>query len=220
MGKGGVDETLPTYGGVYAGTGSNPGVQGIVEWSDLILYIGSLKSDFNTSGFTYKISQLNTIDFHSNTVKARYSEYPGMRMNGVLRKVTDKLDVSKLSVVESPEPTSRAPEEAKGEDSGPISHAWLWPRLSQWLKPKDIVITETGTSNSGIWETRFPKDVQAISQYLWGSIGYATPSTQGAALAAKEMGLGRTILFTGDGSFQLTAQAVSTMIRNDLNPIL
>jgi pyruvate decarboxylase len=34
------------------------------------------------------------------------------------------------------------------------------------------------------------------------------------------MGIKRTILFTGDGSFQLTAQEVSTMIRNKLNPII
>jgi TPP-dependent 2-oxoacid decarboxylase len=30
----------------------------------------------------------------------------------------------------------------------------------------------------------------------------------------------RTILFVGDGSFQLTAQEVSTMIRHDLKPIM
>jgi pyruvate decarboxylase len=55
---------------------------------------------------------------------------------------------------------------------------------------------------------------------LWGSIGYATGSCQGAALAAQELGIKRTILFTGDGSFQLTAQEVSTMLRNKLNPII
>jgi len=96
--------------------------------------------------------------------------------------------------------------------------------MGQWLQPHDIVITETGTANFGVWETRFPKDVTAISQVLWGSIGYATGACQGAALAAKEIAENgvkhRTILFTGDGSFQLTAQEVSTMLRNGLNPII
>ena len=36
-------------------------------------------------------------------------------------------------------------------------------------------------------------------QILYGSIGWATGATLGAALAAKEAGR-RTILFTGDGS--------------------
>jgi len=218
MGKGAVDETLPNYGGVYAGDGSNAGVKERVESSDLVLSIGAIKSDFNTAGFTYRISQLNTIDFHSSYIRVRYSEYPGVRMNGVLKKVTQKLGT--LSIEKGPVPSNEIPEEEMKSVEPTITQAWFWPRLGQWLKPSDIVLTETGTANFGIWETRFPKDVTAISQVLWGSIGYATGSCQGAALAAKELGIARTILFTGDGSFQLTAQEVSTMLRNDLNPII
>jgi pyruvate decarboxylase len=218
MGKGAVDETLPNYGGVYAGNGSNAGVRERVESSDLVLSIGAIKSDFNTAGFTIRQSQMSTIDFHSFAVKVRYSEYPGVRMNGVLAKVADRL--GKLNIERGPEPTNNIPQAEVDSTEPTITHAWFWPRLGQWLQQKDIVITETGTSNFGIWETRFPAGVTAISQVLWGSIGYATGSCQGAALAAKEMGIKRTILFTGDGSFQLTAQEVSTMIRNKLNPII
>jgi pyruvate decarboxylase len=219
MGKGAVDETLPNYGGVYAGSGSNAGVRERVESSDLVITIGSIKSDFNTAGFTYAISQLKTIDFHSHYVKVRYSEYPGVRMNGVLKKVTEQLQDVNKSMGEYT-PNNDIPKNEEENKDPTITQAWFWPRLGQWLQKSDIVITETGTSNFGIWETRFPKDVQAISQVLWGSIGYATGSCQGAALAAKELGIKRTILFTGDGSFQLTAQEVSTMLRNDLNPII
>ncbi|KAH7401340.1 thiamine diphosphate-binding protein [Pyrenochaeta sp. MPI-SDFR-AT-0127] len=218
MGKGAVDETLPNYGGVYAGDGSNAGVRERVESSDLILNIGAIKSDFNTAGFTVRMSQLKTIDFHSYGVKVRYSEYPGIRMNGVLSKVTAKL--GKLSIEAGPKPNNKIPEQEASSSDTTITHAWLWPSLGQWLQKDDIVITETGTSNFGIWETRFPAGVNAISQVLWGSIGYATGSCQGAALAASEKNIKRTILFTGDGSFQLTAQEVSTMIRNKLAPII
>ncbi|KAF2278287.1 pyruvate decarboxylase-like protein [Westerdykella ornata] len=220
MGKGAVDETLPNYGGVYAGDGSNPGVRERVESSDLVLSIGPIKSDFNTAGFTYRISKLNSIDFHSYGVTVRYSEYPGVRMNGVLKKVADKL--GKLSIVPSPAaPDNKIPDdETTSSPDSAITQAWFWPRLGQWLQKGDVVITETGTANFGIWETRFPADVTAISQVLWGSIGYATGACQGAALAAKELDIKRTILFTGDGSFQLTCQEVSTMIRHQLNPIL
>ncbi|CAI6338428.1 unnamed protein product [Periconia digitata] len=219
MGKGAVDETLPNYGGVYAGNGSNKGVQERVESADLVLSIGAIKSDFNTAGFTYRMSQLKTIDFHSYGVTVRYSEYPGVRMNGVLSKVTEKL--GQLNIESGPNPTNDIPHAQLQTSEPTITQAWFWPRLGQWLKPNDIVITETGTSNFGIWETRFPRDVTAISQVLWGSIGYATGACQGAALAAKEQATSkRTILFTGDGSFQLTAQELSTMIRQKLNPII
>lgn len=218
MGKGAVDETLSNYGGVYAGDGSNAGVKERVESADLILSIGAIKSDFNTAGFTIRMSQLNSIDFHSHSVKVRYSEYPGVRMNGVLAKVTQKL--GKLNIEAGPTPDNKIPQKEIDSSSPIINHAWLWPRLGQWLQKDDVIITETGTSNFGIWETRFPAGVNAISQVLWGSIGYATGSCQGAALAAQEKGLKRTILFTGDGSFQLTAQEVSTMLRNKLSPII
>ncbi|KAL1303149.1 hypothetical protein AAFC00_006579 [Neodothiora populina] len=219
MGKSAINETLPTYGGVYAGDGSNDGVRERVEKSDLVLSIGAIKSDFNTAGFTYQISQLNTIDFHSDYVRVRYSEYPNIRMHGVLRKVTERM--GKLNIQSGPTPANVTP---KYGDSQVIEQAWFWPRLGQWLQEHDIIVTETGTANFGIWETRFPAHVTAIAQVLWGSIGYATGSAQGAALAAKQMGekgqKRRTILVTGDGSFQLTAQEVSTMIRNKLNPII
>lgn len=220
MGKSAVNETLPTFGGVYAGDGSNPGVRERLESSDLILSIGSIKSDFNTAGFTYRISQLSTIDFHSDHMRVRYSEYPGVRMKGVLRKVIDRMGT--LNVQPGPIVHNDIPKEDQQilKDQV-INHAWFWPRMGQWLQPKDIVITETGTANFGIWETKFPEGVTALSQVLWGSIGYSVGACQGAAMAAKEVGGNRrTILFVGDGSFELTAQELSTMIRHDLKPIM
>lgn len=61
----------------------------------------------------------------------------------------------------------------------------------------------------------------AISQVLWGSIGYSVGALQGAALAIKEQGSERrAILFVGDGSIQLTVQEISTMIHHGLTPIM
>lgn len=131
----------------------------------------SKQSDFNTAGFTYKTSQLNTIDFHSTHVTVRYSEYPGVHMRGVLRKLIDQIDVSKLSAVAGPKMVNKVEENKDSSDT--ITQAWIWPRVGQFLKQNDIVITETGTANFGIWETKFPKGVSAISQVLWGSIGYS-----------------------------------------------
>lgn len=140
-------------------------------------------------------------------------------MQGVLKKVTAKM--GKLNIESGPVPNNQIAKKDQAMSEGQIiSHDWLWPRVGQWLEPHDIVITETGTANFGIWETKFPKGVTALSQVLWGSIGYSVGACQGAALAAKETGNRRTILFVGDGSFQLTAQEVSTMIRNDLKPIM
>jgi pyruvate decarboxylase len=171
MGKGAIDESSPTYGGVYAGTGSQPGVAERVESSDLVLSIGALKSDFNTTGFSYRTSQLKTIDFHSTHCVVRYSEYPGVTMRGVLRKVTERVDVGKLA--KQHEVTKVVNEVAENRDSSDtITQAFFWPRVGEYLRENDIVVTETGTANFGIWETKYPPGVTGITQILWGSIGW------------------------------------------------
>lgn len=140
-------------------------------------------------------------------------------MRGVLRKVIDQVDASTLSAQPSPAVENEVEENL--DDSQTITQAWFWPRVGEFLIPKDVIVTETGTANFGIWDTRFPAGVTALSQVLWGSIGWSVGACQGAALAAKDAGNGRrTILFVGDGSFQLSAQELSTMIRHKLNPIM
>jgi pyruvate decarboxylase len=210
MGKGAINEQHASYGGVYAGDGSHPTqVKEIVESSDLVIAIGGLKSDFNTAGFSYRTSQLNTIDLHSDHCVVRYSTYPGVQMKGVLRKLIDQVDPTQLAAHPSPVVEN---EVEKHDDGSPtVTQAWFWPRVGEFLKENDVVVTETGTANFGIWDTKFPAGVTALSQVLWGSIGWSVGACQGAALAVKDSKKDRrTILFVGDGSFQLTLSGSST----------
>jgi len=41
MGKSGINEELPNFGGVYAGAGTHPGVKEAVEGSDAVMWIGN-----------------------------------------------------------------------------------------------------------------------------------------------------------------------------------
>ena len=222
MGKGTINETYSNFAGVYAGDGSYDTVREFVEKSDLVLNIGALNSDFNTTGFTYRISQLASIDFHSDFVGLGYAKYEGLHMRGVIDTLTSQLEPTKLQIVPFDRTGTRTvPKELMATfHSDTITHDYLWPRLSAWLKPHDILLTETGTAYLGVWDTKFPADITAISQTLWGSIGYALPAAQGAAKAAQEMDGQRVILFEGDGSFQLTAQSIGTMIANKLDIII
>jgi indolepyruvate decarboxylase len=60
-------------------------------------------------------------------------------------------------------------------------------------------------------------DVQVHIQMLWGSIGWATGAAFGIALADPNR---RTILITGEGSHQLTADEIGNMGRFGANPII
>jgi len=106
------------------------------------------------------------------------------------------------------------------EQDNIISHAWFWPRMGQFFRPKDVIVAETGTSSFGILDVPLPEHAVFLAQILWGSIGWTVGSTLGAALAAKDCKLNRTILFVGDGSLQLTVQELSTMLRKGVKPII
>ena len=62
-----------------------------------------------------------------------------------------------------------------------------------------------------------PDDVQVHIQMLWGSIGWATGASFGIALADPKR---KTILITGEGSHQLTANEIGNMGRFGANPII
>jgi pyruvate decarboxylase len=67
-----------------------------------------------------------------------------------------------------------------------------------------------------------PKGVRVFSQPVFGSIGYATGAVLGAAAAASEnrSNTKRVVLYTGDGSMQLTAQSFADVLRFGLKSIM
>lgn len=84
-----------------------------------------------------------------------------------------------------------------------------------------MVIAETGTSQVGAAATKIPKGAYYWTQAVWGSIGYAIGGAIGAAIAGKELGrYKRMIVLTGEGSLQLTAQAISILNRHGVVPYL
>ncbi|KAG6830708.1 hypothetical protein H0H92_015184 [Tricholoma furcatifolium] len=218
MGKAAVDETYERYGGIYLGSISRPEIKEKVESAKLVLSVGALRSDFNTGNFSYNIPVKRTIELHSDNTKIQYAAFPGIGMKELIPKLMDRLksyhlSASKLVV---PKFLSPVPKE-KLED---ISHTYFWPRLSQFFKPKDVIVTETGTANFGILDVPLPPKSILVSQILWGSIGWSVGSLLGASLAAKETGHPRAILFVGDGSLQLTVQELSVMLRMGVTPII
>ncbi|SJM87944.1 Pyruvate decarboxylase [Zygosaccharomyces bailii] len=220
MGKGSIDEQNPRFGGVYVGTLSSPAVKQAVESADLILSVGALLSDFNTGSFSYSYKTKNIVEFHSDHMKIRNATFPGVQMKFVLSNLLRKVPAAIKGYKPGPVPEAPA-DNAEVAVSTPLKQEWLWRQVGKFLQEGDIVITETGTSAFGINQAHFPDRTYGISQVLWGSIGYTTGSTLGAAFAAEELDpKKRVILFIGDGSLQLTVQEISTMVRWGLKPYL
>ena len=65
------------------------------------------------------------------------------------------------------------------EEEIPLNYDYLLPRLQEFLKPDDLIVTETGTFDFAAPSMTFPDNCLLINQLLWGSIGWATPAAFG-----------------------------------------
>ncbi|KAF5100999.1 hypothetical protein DV451_002339 [Geotrichum candidum] len=218
MGKSAFDEDNDRFGGVYIGSLSSPEVAKVVESSDLILSVGALLSDFNTGSFSYGYNTNNLVEFHSDHIKIKRATYEGVSMKPVLRELATRITPRDPALAV---PVPKAQSVLTAPKNTTLTQDYLWANLSSFLRPGDVIVSETGTSSFGITKTTFPNHTVGISQVLYGSIGYSVGAALGAALAIEEIDPSRrVILLVGDGSLQLTAQAISTMIRWNLNPYL
>lgn len=215
MGKGAIDESLPNFRGCYSGNVTLEGIQKEIEEADLLIELGSIKSDFNTGNFSYGLEKKKTIALHSFGTTIYHAEYPGVGMIELLPLLTEKLP--KKNAVDQAGFGPRVRPEAIKNDTQEITHNYLWNKVPEFIAPNSIVVAETGTSEFGIFNMENPKGATFISQILWGSIGYSVGAACGAAMASRQR---RVYLFVGDGSFQLTCQEISVCIRHGLTPVI
>ena len=234
FGKGLVDETLPNVLGIYSGRFAKPEVKAYIESSDLVLFLGPHPSGTNSFQSTAIPNPTATIAFTDTTIKAGSQVFRDLPAKHILSKLLEKLDCSKLQAAAAPPlPNSRTPSSSpnnlpKADD--PITHRHFWRKMTPFLREGDIVMGETGTAGYGTRDLIFPRHTRYFAPVTWLSIGYMLPAALGAAIAQRELitekkwgdrlEQGRTLLFIGDGSLQMTVQEISTIIKEKLNVVI
>ncbi|OAA38311.1 pyruvate decarboxylase [Metarhizium rileyi] len=231
FGKGLMDETEPNFVGVYQGQWGARAVFDFVKESDLALCFGPHYSGTNTYMWNSIPQSKETIEFTTSGVKIGSELYRDVSAKLVLSNLLGKLDSAKFKTYtplpDLPKYELLAPSSAPANDI--IKQDKIWKILGNLIQPGDIVMGETGTPGFGVREMPMQKYCRVFSHVTWLSIGYMLPAAQGAALAQKELiaaskwhdiKKAKTILFIGDGSFQMTAQEISTMIKHELDVII
>ncbi|KAI3957428.1 hypothetical protein MKW98_003149 [Papaver atlanticum] len=92
----------------------------------------------------------------------------------------------------------------------------LFKHIQKMLSGDSAVIAETGDSWFNCQKLKLPEGCGYEFQMQYGSIGWSVGATLGYAQAAKDK---RVIACIGDGSFQVTAKDISTMLRCEKNTI-
>jgi indolepyruvate decarboxylase len=151
-----------------------------VESCDLVVCIGTVMTDFNTGAFTSRLDPEKSIEVRHHHVTVRSKVYPNIELKDLLAEPARR--VTARGAQPSIEPLSAADVTGAGND--PITVEALHPRWAHFLRPNNILFSETGTSSMGLAFARMPKGASFHNQTLWGAIGWATPASFGAAVAA------------------------------------
>jgi indolepyruvate decarboxylase len=208
-----IDEGHPQFAGMYAGAVSDPKTRQIVEGADLVLDLGGVNlNDITTASYSAQLDLSRFITVGLNDVRIGDEVIAGVRIADVL------VELAKLKPAAARyhgTPQRLAP--LTGSPSDKITMAALYPRYAAFLRAGDTVVLETGSTSLGLPPMILPDGVRVEAQVLWGSIGWATPAAFGIALADPER---RTILITGEGSHQLTANEIGAMGRFRNNVIV
>ena len=215
MDKAVLSEAAPGYLGIYSGQASvPPGLKACVEAADVVLDIGGVAFlDFNTTFWTSTIDPQRLVTLGDDFVRLGDRIYTGISLGDVLRRLTTVIDGLSGQRPDLAYPV--APMTGSAQDR--IASATLYPRVHAMLKAGDTVVAETGSCLPQLTALKLPDGVGFQNQTLWGSIGWATPAAFGVCMARPG---GRTILVTGDGSHQLTANEIGAMGRYGVRPII
>jgi TPP-dependent 2-oxoacid decarboxylase len=213
--KGFFPEDHPQYAGIYWGEVSTPQCQAIVDWADLIVAAGPVFSDYTTVGWSAQPPRQKLISAEPQVVRFAGAEYTGVALAEFLSDLAKKVQANDATLRQYHRLRGTAPAPARApqvDAEAPLSRAELWRQIEADLDAKTTLLVETGDSwLNGIY-TRLPGGARFEIEMQWGSIGWSVPAAFGYAMALEPDR--RLVAAIGDGSFQLTAQEVSNMIRH------
>src|SRR5262249_53600461 len=211
--KGAVPESSPQFVGTYAGMASARATREAIEASDCLLTVGYRRVETTSGFFTDKLPA-SAIHLNSSSVDTADKNYQGVYIAELLQSIVD----SSSGMVTKKPPARPSTAAAFVPSNDPLTQSAYWRAIQGFLRPRDVIVVEDGASSAGMGRLTLPDDCTYITgAFVWCSIGYATGALLGAILASPGR---RHILFTGEGSLQMTAQELSTVMRHELKPFI
>jgi len=215
-GKSVLPEDHPQFIGVYMGALSRETVTDKVENSDVLISFGAIATDINTGGFTAHFPEKNLIRAHLVKIKVGHHYYDNVYLGDYIQALTKILEPKSHPLTHTQNPHNFVGEYTAKPDTL-LRVPRFYDRLNRFIDKEMIVLAETGDAMFAASELYIERSANFISQAYYLSIGYTLPASLGACLAQPEK---RILLLQGDGSFQMTAQELSTLIRHKCNPII
>ncbi|KAL8129409.1 hypothetical protein V2J09_018564 [Rumex salicifolius] len=216
--KGMVPEDHPRFIGTYWGAISTAFCAEIVESADSYIFVGPIFNDYSSVGYSLLLKKEKIVIVQPDRVVIGNGPTFGCVLMKDFLEALAKRIKNNPTAFENYErifvPEGHPPKCQPGE---PLRVNVMFQHIQNMISGDNAVIAETGDSWFNCQKLKLPQGCGYEFQMQYGSIGWSVGATLGYAQAAKDK---RVISFIGDGSFQVTAQDVSTMIRAGQNTII
>jgi TPP-dependent 2-oxoacid decarboxylase len=216
--KGIFSEDHPHFIGTYWSEVSSPNCSEIIESSDCQVLIGVQQTDYTTTGWTALYKMDSAINIGVNQVSMPEGVFSQVYMADFLNALSKKVSNKNASMQEFERYKEPVAPQSIAAATDILNLRELRRQIQGMIDSGTSLILETGDSWFNGQNMHLPKGSSYHVQMQYGSIGWSVGATLGVALASKPDT--RVIALIGDGSFQMTAQELSTMIRYQVNPII
>lgn len=213
LGKSCLPEDTQGFVGVYDSDLAPKGVRAVIEDSDCILALGSKFGVDHT--FLVKQSYSRIIHILDGSVRIQEEVVQRGELGPIIGALLRKTKNSKLDCTHESrslnKPYSSRRRWVKQEDqrSTNISYEDLFEEIDCHLKDGWLVIADTCLGSYPAADLNVVGANSYIASPVWLSIGHSV----GAAVGAAAAGSKPVLVICGDGGFQMTAQAVSTLAK-------
>ena len=212
LGKSVMSELHPRYIGVYEGAMGRKEVSNLVEKSDCVLMLGTFMTDVNLGIFTAELDRSRCIQIRSDCVQVRHHRYLDIRFEDVIKALAaaeinpSNVDITRPQMPQLPEPSA-----------APLAVEQLFKRLNTLLRDDMAVICDVGLCLFGAIDLIIHRRTEFIAPAYYTSMGFAIPACVGVGKARPDL---RMVVLVGDGAFQMTGMELSTVLNQNLNPII
>jgi indolepyruvate decarboxylase len=211
-----LSENHPLYLGVYEGAVGYQNIRQYVEHSDCILILGSFITDLDFGNSPTPVDQEKTINAMSSKIYIKYHNFDNIPLREYLKNLC-KINIKKFPI------NNKIVKKYKSEILGnkisneKITVNGLFTILNRFITAENMVIADVGDSLFGSLDLFIHKGTEFISPAFYLSMGFAIPASLGAQLSNPNI---RPIVLVGDGAFQMTGMELSTIAKENLNPII
>ena len=204
-----LPELHPQFTGIYQGGWSSEAVRHQVEDSDCLLSLGVWLTDLDTGLFSMNLDNRRIISVGGGQVRIGSHYYHDIQLGDFIRELT-KAVKPRSYLASHPSESYRPKQTFLPQPDCILTAPRLYECINYHLDDRMVLLSEPGDAFCAAPEFNIEEAENFIVQAYYCSIGFCTPAALGVSLARPEK---RPVVLTGDGAFQMTAQEISTLIR-------